>query len=84
MGFFGRVGNFLSGYISTKRGSSYEEALKEQALEEELKKPSPAVKAAARERLERLKGAEESVSSKSTISDNDSFSETPKPKKRTL
>ena len=79
MGFFGRVGNLLSGYISIKRGSSHEDVLKEQALEEEMNKASPAVKAAARERLSKLKG--EGLSPSSDVAEKQ---EPIKPKKRTL
>ena len=88
MGFFGRVGNLLSGYISTRTGSSPEETLKEQALEAELKKPSPSVKAAARDRLTNIKESKsypvESADSSDGEGRDNADKSPPEPKKRTL
>ena len=87
MGFFGRVGNLLSGYISTKKSSSFEETLKEQALEKELKKPSATVKREAAQRLSELKEGENKrhVPDGSQQDDSPGVESAPlKPKKRTL
>ena len=85
MGLFGRVGNLISGYISSKRESAVEAGLKEAALEAELKKSSPAVKQAAKERLAAIKKTEASSKGSSESEEHEpTLREPPKPKKRTL